>query len=293
MPKNIEIKTEENNIHITTAEVSLVEWRTFPSGYIHPIAIFDKEIKVNDYIVISYMIIKDIADFKKYKIQIGQKLNIQVIYSNNNQYDVKIMDCLKRDSKHHHIIENCPKCGSKAEMDSIGLECTNYMCQAKSVTSLIRLYSIFSLERDFKSFKYYLDNFPTYNGTAKVTNLQNYFKLFGFLGNPNIEPRYELLKDINPDIFTFEVDLYNKLRSGFFINGSREANGIFWYMVNLDGMPIDMCLTLLGNVNPFLQIDEKQLRFNKVPEDIRNLIIENSVYIGQLCSDMKSFKLDK
>jgi hypothetical protein len=293
MAKNIEIKTEENNLYITTAEIGLVEWRTFPTGYAHPIAIFKDAIEVNEFIRIEYLIIKDIDEVKKYNIQIGQKLNIQVIYSNNNQYDVKIMECLQRNSRHHQIIEACPKCGSKLKLDDFGLECTNHMCQAKSVTALMRLYSIFSLERDLDAFKYYLNNFPTYNGNAKVTNLQNYFKLFGPIGNPNIEPRYELLKDINPDIFTFEVDLYQKLRSGFFVNGSREANGIFWYMVNLDGMPIDMCLRLLGDINPFFQIDEKLLRSKKVPEDIRNLIIENSVYIGQLCSDIKAFKFDK
>lgn len=279
-----------------TALISSVEWRTFPTGYAHPIIIFENPVvfksEGNKDITLHLYIVKDIKLISKFELGVGKTVDLECKILSKDYFDVEIIGSHGDDVIHHNPY-NCLTCNHLLVEDKFGLYCSNLMCPSKSTTSIFRLYSVFSVERDYQGFKHYLNSFPTYEGPVMIKNINEYLTMLKQIGEPNIEARYQAVAKINPDYHTFEVDLYRKLRNGQLLNDSKESNGILWFTINLAGLGLSNCMEILGDVYPFAEDIHDKLKLYKVDKELILLILQHQHNIRSLGSLIKSFQFDK
>ena len=73
-------------------------------------------------------------------------------------------------------------------------------------------------DKDLEAFDKYLDNFPTWDGHTKLSNIIDYLRVFKALGTVNVQRRVDLLDALKlpEEIHEFELLLWQRIKEGFF-----------------------------------------------------------------------------
>jgi hypothetical protein len=269
-------------------KVSDIKFITFPNGYVRCILSLSSSVKIqiSEKDSIEYEVIKldRFSDISKLNIYVGQTLLVKFSYSNMNDVSIDIIKSI-HNKKAIEIPEKCSSCGSRVIEVHDEYKCSGYMCPSKARTPLFNLFVEVMTELkitiswyQLEAFDRYLDNMPTYNSTAHITNVIDYFRVFNGLGDVSHQGRFDsICSSFLPDyIYEFESWLFSKIQSNYF----KDNYSKFWAI-----LPVINEISGIYNVNPSSDMSGQLLRLG-ADNDNLDFILDNMHHIQELFSNM-------
>ncbi len=267
-------------------KVSDIKFITFPNGYVRCILSLSSSVKIqiSEKDSIEYEVIKldRFSDISKLNIYVGQTLLVKFSYSNMNDVSIDIIKSLHA-KKPIDIPETCSSCGNGLIEEHGEYKCSGYLCPSKSRTPLFNLFIEAMKELkipayQFSTFDRYLDNMPTYNSTAHITNVIDYFRVFNSLGDVSHQGRFDsICNSVLPDyIYEFESWVYEKITSNYF----KDNYSKFWAI-----LPVINEINGIYNVNPSSDMSGQLLRLG-ADNDNLDFILDNMHHIQELFRNM-------
>jgi hypothetical protein len=267
-------------------KVSDIKFITFPNGYVRCVLSLSNSVKIqiSEKDSIEYEILKldRFSDIYKLNIYVGQTLLVKFSYSNMNDIEIDIIKSL-HNKKSIDLPETCSSCGSDIIEEHGQHKCSGHLCPSKSRTPLFNLFieAMKDLKipaYSFSSFDRYLDNMPTYNSTAHITNVIDYFRVFNGLGDVSHQGRFDsIANSVLPDyIYEFESWVYGKIKTNYF----KDNYSKFWAI-----LPVINEIHGISNINPSSDMSGQLLKLG-ADNDNLDFVLDNMHYIQELFRNM-------
>lgn len=269
-------------------KVTDIKFITTPSGMITCLLVLSQPVKIEigkDSMTYEVLRLNTMDEISEFNINVGQILFVE--FSFKTIHDIQ-MKYLKSSVSMRPIAvpHSCNRCDSHVTVYQGIHSCSGHFCPAKSRISL-KLLFIQACDKsphghEFAEFDKYLDSFPLYDGSAHITNIIDFTKIFKSLGNINIQGRADLLeKNGMSSMMEFETWFYEKLMSKHYMIYLSD----FWDLLPMSRDLFGLEL-LFSSLNPTSENFSNQLTELPIDDETRIDFVSNIHHIQSLFAEL-------